>query len=347
MGARRGRAPRALLRDARVAARPRADEAGRGDRAAAAPRRPRSPSRGRRSSATSTPSWSRTSRTGSTPGTSPTSRTRARRPAVVGRLPRRRLQPGRHPLAHVARPHGARAGRRAVAPRARRPAVGAGRLRRPARRHGLDGFAHRARRRARAGVPRRPEDGPRRPAAGRRLRLGARALLDRQGVRRPRASGPRACGRSPSTRSSGCGRTRSRRRSRRTAPPGRVPVAVVATAGTTTVTSRRSAARRSPDLCERERHLAPRRRGVRRARPRRCPRCARSSRAGSAPTRSSSTRTSGCSCRSSAPALFFRRMERVRRAFSVVPNYLETPEGQAACASTWTTASSSAAGSAP
>jgi aromatic-L-amino-acid decarboxylase len=27
--------------------------------------------------------------------------------------------------------------------------------------------------------------------------------------------------------------------------------------------------------------------------------------------------------------LFFRRMERVRRAFSVVPNYLETPEGQA------------------
>jgi aromatic-L-amino-acid decarboxylase len=26
--------------------------------------------------------------------------------------------------------------------------------------------------------------------------------------------------------------------------------------------------------------------------------------------------------------LFFRRMERVRRAFSVVPNYLETPEGQ-------------------
>ena len=26
-------------------------------------------------------------------------------------------------------------------------------------------------------------------------------------------------------------------------------------------------------------------------------------------------------------ALFFRRMERVRRAFSVVPNYLETPEG--------------------
>jgi aromatic-L-amino-acid/L-tryptophan decarboxylase len=27
-------------------------------------------------------------------------------------------------------------------------------------------------------------------------------------------------------------------------------------------------------------------------------------------------------------ALFFRRMERVRRAFSVVPNYLETPEGR-------------------
>ena len=91
-------------------------------------------------------------------------------------------------------------------------------------------------------------------------------------------------------------RTRSTRRSPRTAPP----------AGTRSRSSRRSARpRRRPSTrsppsptSPRARALAPRRRRVRRRRRDRSRTAGRRSRAGSAPTRSSSTRTSGCSRRS-------------------------------------------------
>ena len=65
-----------------------------------------------------------------------------------------------------------------------------------------------------------------------------------------------------------------------------------------------------------------------RARPRSCRRCARSSRAGSGPTRVLYNPHKWMLVPLECTGLFFRRMERVRRAFSVVPNYLETPEGQ-------------------
>ena len=205
--------------------------------------------------------------------------------------------------------------------------AGPGRLRRAARGHRLDGFPHRARRRARAGVPGRAEDRPRGPARGRRLLLGARALLDRQGVRRPRLrdGGPRE--RSRRTRIPDGRSRRSRDRDRAGPCGGARPGRRRRDGGDDDRHVRRPARRARGFLREREgsgctstpRTPAPRPSSRR---------CGRSSRAGSARTRSSTTRTSGCSCRTSARRLFFRRMERVRRAFSVVPNYLETPEGQ-------------------
>ena len=266
-------------------------------------------------------------------------------PGDRGRLPRGGLQPGRHPLAHVARPHGARAGRRAVAARPRGPSVGAGRLRRPARRHGLDGFAHRARGRARGGVSRRPQDGPRGPAP--RASSTARSSRIPRSTRRASSSGsaPKGCGRSRSTRSSGWTRPPSSRRSRKTGPPGRVPVAVVATAGTTTVTSVDPLPALA-DLCEREGiwlHVDAAYAGSAAALPEMRPLFAGWERADSVVFNPHKWMLVPLEC----TALFFRqhgaRAARLLRRAELSRD----ARGTDACASTWITACSSAAGSAP
>ena len=57
-----------------------------------------------------------------------------------------------------------------------------------------------------------------------------------------------------------------------------------------------------------------------------CPSCGRSSPAGSAPTRSSSTRTSGCSCRWTARRSGRGARTTSARAFSLVPEYLRSAD---------------------
>ena len=57
-----------------------------------------------------------------------------------------------------------------------------------------------------------------------------------------------------------------------------------------------------------------------------CPELRHTSQGGSAPTRSASTRTSGCSCRWTARPSSRRRPDDLRRAFSLVPEYLRVSE---------------------
>ena len=107
---------------------------------------------------------------------------------------------------------------------------------------------------------------------------------------------------------------------------GRVPVAVVATAGTTTVTSV-DPLQALADLCEREEiwlHVDAAYAGSAAALPEMRPLFAGWERADSVVFNPHKWMLVPLEC----TGLFFRRMERVRRAFSVVPNYLETPEGQ-------------------
>jgi aromatic-L-amino-acid decarboxylase len=107
---------------------------------------------------------------------------------------------------------------------------------------------------------------------------------------------------------------------------GRVPVAVVATAGTTTVTSVDPLAALA-DLCAKERvwlHVDAAYAGSAAVLPEMRPLFAGWERADSVLYNPHKWMLVPLEC----TGLFFRRMERVRRAFSVVPNYLETPEGQ-------------------
>ena len=262
-----------------------------------------------------------------------------------GGLPRGGLQPGRHPLAHVAGPDGARAGRRAVAARPRGPSLGAGRLRRPARRHGLDGFAHRARGRARAGVPRRPQDGPRGPA--RAASSTARSSRTLRSTRRASSSGsaPKGCGRSRSDAEFRMDANALESEIAKDRAAGRVPVAVVATAGTTAVTSVDPLPALA-DVCAARGHLAPRGRGVRGL--------GRGA-AGDAPA----LRGLGArGLRRLQPAQVDVRADRVHRRFSSAAwsacgarspscRTISRRPRDRPCASTWITACSSAGGSAP
>ena len=107
---------------------------------------------------------------------------------------------------------------------------------------------------------------------------------------------------------------------------GRVPVAVVATAGTTTVTSV-DPLQALADLCEREGiwlHVDAAYAGSAAALPEMRPLFAGWERADSIIFNPHKWMLVPLEC----TGLFFRQMERVRLAFSVVPNYLETPEGQ-------------------
>jgi aromatic-L-amino-acid decarboxylase len=107
---------------------------------------------------------------------------------------------------------------------------------------------------------------------------------------------------------------------------GRLPVAVVATAGTTAVTSVDPLSSIA-DLCARARiwlHVDAAYAGSAAALPEMRPLFAGWERADSVLYNPHKWMLVQTEC----TALFFRRMERVRRAFSVVPNYLETPEGQ-------------------
>ena len=108
---------------------------------------------------------------------------------------------------------------------------------------------------------------------------------------------------------------------------GRVPVAVVATVGTTGVTSVDPCAAIAA-VCEREGlwlHVDAAYAGAAASLPEMRPLFAGWERADSVVFNPHKWMLAPLEC----TALFFRRMERVRRAFSVVPVYLETPEGQA------------------
>ena len=133
--------------------------------------------------------------------------------------PRRDARRGARPepdaLADVAQRHGARGGRRRLAaPGAR----AAGRVRRPAHRYGVDVVADRPRRRPAGRGDRRRGVGDRRAVGRARapgLCLGGGPLLDRQGVHDPRAGSGVAASASRRTTGSSCARTRSTRRSPR------------------------------------------------------------------------------------------------------------------------------------
>ena len=220
---------------------------------------------------------------------------------VGARDPRRDADGGPRPepdaVADLADRHRARGGRRRLAaPGAR----AAGRLRRPADRHGLDVVADRAGGGARGGRPRRrgTRAWPGAPDAARAagLRLGRGAQLDREGVHDPRARARRA-GPDPDERALRAATRRAargdRRRPRRRAAADRDrrhDRDDVVDVGRPGRRHRRHRRARGP--------VAARRRRLRRARSRCSPSAARRSPAGSAPIRSSSTRTSGCSRRS-------------------------------------------------
>ena len=251
-------------------------------------------------------------------------RLRARDPR---RAPLRRAERQRHALAHVAGRHGAGGGRPRLAAEAPRPAR---RLPRRHLRHGVHLDALRARGGARGRRARRPGAGDgralRHPAAP-RLHVRAGPQLRREGRDRPRL---RARGRSedPDRRaSSGWTRPRSRARSPRTARR----------AGGPSRCARRSGppGRRASTRCRRS-PTSPRARGsgststprTAGSRPS-CPSGARCWPAAIAPTRSSSTRTSGSSRPSTARRSSAGDPTCCKRAFTLVPSFLQTPEGSA------------------
>ena len=108
---------------------------------------------------------------------------------------------------------------------------------------------------------------------------------------------------------------------------GRIPVAAVATVGTTGVTSVDPCGEIAT-LCQRERlwlHVDAAYAGAAASLPEMRPLFSGWERADSVVFNPHKWMLAPLEC----TALFFRRMERVRRAFSVVPVYLETPENQA------------------
>ena len=156
-------------------------------------------------------SSSRTRRTGSTRGSWPTSRRPASAAGILGEMLIGGAQPERDAVADLADRHGAGIGRRRLAPPGPRPA---GRVRRAHHRHGLDLVAHRPGRGSRRGrLPRRERRASPaarssgRPGSMRRRRptrsiekacmtlgLGRSGLVkiptdDRYGMRRGRAGG--------------------------------------------------------------------------------------------------------------------------------------------------------------
>ena len=124
----------------------------------------------------------------------------------------------------------------------------------------------------------------------------ARPLLDRQVADRPGPRAGAACAACRPTRASASIPAALAAAIARDRAAGRRPMAVVATVGTTSTTSVDPVAAVAEIAAPRGR-LAPRRRRLRRPGGASARSCATTSRAGSAPTRSSSTRTSGCSCR--------------------------------------------------
>ena len=106
------------------------------------------------------------------------------------------------------------------------------------------------------------------------------------------------------------------------------PVAVVATIGTTSTTSA------DPVDGDRRRLRSGTACGCTWTRPtpasrRWCPSCGRTSSGGSAPIPSSSTRTSGCSRRWTSACSIAATWTLLRAAFSLVPDFLKTAEGDA------------------
>ena len=182
------------------------------------------------------------------------------------RAARRGVEPGRDPLAHIAAAAGAGGGDARLA---RAAARAARRAARPSRGHCVDGDDGGARRGARRAAGR----------ARRRL-LGARALLGREGVPDPRPRGAHDAGRrrlpAPSRRARPYGRVRRRRHDRDDVDELDRPCAG---------DRGRSAGGRASGSTSMPPTPAPRRSA---------PSCATRSRAGSAPTPSSSIRTSGC-----------------------------------------------------
>ena len=165
------------------------------------------------------------------------------------------------------------------------------------------------------------------------------ASTARRGARAPRAScGPAASSTRPSTRTS-----RSRRRCGSSgSSTGTVPVDDEFRMTTDFPLERRHRGRRDgrDDLVDLRRpgararrplraggRLAPRRRGLRRARRRSAPSSAGASTAATAPTRSSSTRTSGSSRRSTARRSGRGGPRRCTRAFAAHGDYLASSEG--------------------
>ena len=243
------------------------------------------------------------------------------------RLARRRVQPERHPLADVAgpRPSSSRSWSGWLARDPRPPAP-----------DGFDGqLADTAStRRSSRSPPRasRPfrdvrEDRPRGRARRRRLLLRAGALLDRQGLRRPRLRDRGPAGRSRSTRRSGCGPDALERAIAEDRAAGWRPSPSSRRPGRRRVDVRRPAAGRR-GVCEREssgststRRTPARRRSL----PEMRPLFAGWERA----TRSSSTRTSGCSCRSTAPRSSSAGWSAFGAPSRVVPELPRSPRGQA------------------
>ena len=164
-----------------------------------------------------------------------------------------------------------------------------------------------------------------------RLLLGARALVGRQGGHpaRPRARVAAARFRADAEFRMRAGRC-SPPRSRRTAPPAWLPLAVVATVGTHVDDERRSGAARSPTSVPRVKRSGctstPRTPASRRW----CRSTTDPPRTPSTPTRSSSIRTSGCSRRSISARSIAGAWTCVRAAFSLTPEYLKTVGGRAA-----------------
>ena len=214
------------------------------------------------------------------------------------RAPDRRAQPGGHPLARLSRAAGARGGDARLAASAARPARAAAR---PHRGHGLFGPDHGACSRSCC-------------ASGQESRrlLRAHALVHREGSAvaraRPAHDSDRCRIRHAAGRSSICAMPAplsppwARRPRRRSIPSPPSPSEPPPKGhGSTSM-------RRMPEQ----------------------PPCARSSattsQAGSAQTRSASTRTSGSSPRWTAPCSSARRPDDLRRAFSLVPEYLRVDE---------------------
>ena len=136
------------------------------------------------------------------------------------------------------------------------------------------------------------------------------------------------CARSPSTTNSGCGPIGSTPRSSRTAPPASCPIAVVATVGTTSTTSI-DPVPAIADICERERiwlHVDAAYGGAAAMLPSHAHVLAGADRADSLVVNPHKWLFTPFDL----SAFYCRRMDVVRAAFSLTPDYLRTPEARSA-----------------